>query len=329
MASVILEQLQTFGPDRCRRLSYEEAARYTADLAASHYENFSVVTGLLPRRLHEDFANVYAFCRWADDLGDEVGDPAKSLELLAWWKRELAGCYAGEPRHPVFVALDRTIRRHDVPAKPFEDLIDAFEQDQRVHRYRDWEQVVGYCMRSADPVGRLVLYLCGYRDAERQRLSDFTCTGLQLVNFWQDVRRDILERDRIYVPGDALESAGLSHDRMVEHVRGTRLFTGEEREAMRGVIRGLLERTEPLFGEGRGLWPRVDREVRVPIQLFTMGGEAVARGIRRVSYDTIDRRPIVGKLTKLRLIGRALLGRATAGMLGPGQGGGVVKEDRA
>ena len=309
MPSAILQQLDTYGPDRCEHLSRPEAEAYTRRLAGSHYENFSVVTWLLPRRLRGDFANVYAFCRWADDLGDEAGDPDRSLELLAWWRRELAACYADEPRHPVFIALHPTIRRHGIPPEPFEDLINAFEQDQRIHRYETWEQVIDYCTRSADPVGRLVLHMCGYDDAERQRLSDATCTALQLINFWQDVRRDIAERDRIYIPAEALAEHGLSHDDLVGHVRGDHPFTTEQHERYRRVIRDLVERTRPLFEEGRRLWPLLSRDVRPSIRLFTLGGEAVVRAVERIDYDTIDRRPALSRMTKGRLLGRAVAGR--------------------
>ena len=311
MPSAILQQLDSFGPQRCERLGYAQAAAYTRRLARTQYENFSVVSFLVPRRLREDFANVYAFCRWADDLGDETGDRARSLELLEWWLRELEGCYAGQPRHPVFVALHETIRRHDIPMKPFADLIDAFVQDQRVTRYATWEQVLDYCTRSADPVGRLVLYLAGHRDAHRQRFSDNTCTALQLVNFWQDVRRDLLERDRIYVPADALTTHGLTHGDLVAHVRGGHRLSEEKYEQYRDAMRYLLARTVGLFEEGKLLWPLLEREIRGPVRLFTLGGEAVVRGIRNVNYETLDRRPAVSRVTKLRLLARAVWGKLT------------------
>src|ERR1043165_7487795 len=152
----------------------EEAEAYTRKLALGHYENFSVVSLLLPRELRQDFCNIYAFCRTADDLGDEVHDRAAALEYLRGFGEQTRACYAGEARTAVFVALKRTVVKHDIPMGPFLDLIDAFEQDQRVNRYETFEQLVDYCRRSADPVGRLVLYLCGYRDEERQRLSDKT-----------------------------------------------------------------------------------------------------------------------------------------------------------
>ncbi|HYZ87318.1 MAG TPA: squalene/phytoene synthase family protein, partial [Bryobacteraceae bacterium] len=176
----------------------EQAEAYTRWLANHHYENFHVVSALLPKHLHQDFYNVYAFCRWADDLGDEMDSPTESLELLAWWTEELDRLYdTGEATHPVYVALKGTIKRHDLPKQPFADLIRAFVQDQTVTRYDNWDSLFAYCRYSANPVGRLVLYLCGYRDEPRQALSDYTCTALQLANFWQDVTVD-LEKGRVY-----------------------------------------------------------------------------------------------------------------------------------
>ena len=144
--------------------STAEAERYTRRLATSHYENFNVVSWLLPKRLHQHFYNLYAYCRWADDLGDEIPDTHRALDLLAWWEEELKLCYAGRPSHPVFVALAGTIRAFDIPMAPFADLLTAFRQDQVIQRYATWEEVINYCRYSANPVGRLVLYLCGHRD---------------------------------------------------------------------------------------------------------------------------------------------------------------------
>src|SRR4051812_37744883 len=162
----------------------EESLAYTRWLATSHYENFHVVSFLLPKRLHQDFYNVYSFCRWADDLGDEIGDTGDSLRLLAWWREQLQAMYGGSASHPVFVALADTVERHHLPIEPFDDLIKAFEQDQTITRYRDWDGVLEYCRYSANPVGRLLLMLCGYRDQMRFELSDATCTALQLANHW-------------------------------------------------------------------------------------------------------------------------------------------------
>ncbi|QNN24836.1 squalene synthase HpnC [Planctomycetales bacterium ZRK34] len=311
MASTLLCELDRLGPDAAAAgtsptYSASSAAEYTRRLVNTQYENFSVVSFVAPKRLRQDFANVYAFCRWADDLGDETGDRQQSLDLLAWWQDELEACYAGRTRHPVYVALSKTIEKHDIPMKPFADLIDAFVQDQRVVRYETWEQVLDYCTRSADPVGRLVLYLCGYRDAERQTLSDATCTALQLVNFWQDVRRDIVERDRIYVPAEDLHAERLTHEMLVGHVNGTQPMKLWQHSAYRRVIRTLVDRTAPLFERGRALWPLLADDVRLSIQLFTLGGESIAQAIRQLDYNTLEHRPSLSKAAKLMLMGRVL-----------------------
>src|SRR5277367_4912175 len=188
-----------------------DAREYCARLARTHYENFSVATWFLPRRLRQHFFNVYAYCRISDDLGDEVGDTAASLALLDEWEQELDACYDGTPKHPVFVALRETVREFDIPKHEFSDLLRAFRQDQTVTRFETFDDVLAYCRYSANPVGHLVLYLCGYRDAERQQLSDYTCTALQLANFWQDVSDDYA-KGRIYLPLEDLRRFHVTED---------------------------------------------------------------------------------------------------------------------
>jgi squalene synthase HpnC/squalene synthase HpnD len=282
--------------------SPEEAQKYTRWLATHHYENFNVVSWLLPKNLRQHFYNVYAYCRWADDLGDEVPEAARALELLHWWERELAACYEGKPSHPVFVALRETIIAKDIPKQPFADLLKAFRQDQTVKRYADWNAVVGYCVYSANPVGRLVLYLCGYRDEHRQRLSDATCTALQLANFWQDVERD-LEIGRIYIPLDAAAAQGLTENDIVE-----RCF--DERYVR--LMKDLIARTRALFGEGMALTKMVDTRLSVDLEMFSRGGLAVLEAIEEIGYDTLHQRPAVGKVKQARLLGRALVKRLFA-----------------
>ncbi len=225
--------------------SAEDSLAYTRELSGAHYENFHVVSILLPKRLHQDFFNVYAFCRWADDLGDEFGDPSRSLELLEWWREELDALYEGEARHPVFVALRGTVEAHNLPKEPFDDLIKAFVQDQAINRYRTYVQVLDYCVRSANPVGRLVLHLCGYADDERFRLSDATCTALQLANHWQDVRRDYFERDRIYVPEETLLKHGASHPALELALREGKLTV-----PLQDAFRELVDDAQRRFTQG-------------------------------------------------------------------------------
>src|SRR5690348_360470 len=179
--------------------SLEEARAYCERLARSHYENFSVATWFLPKKLRPHFYSIYAYCRISDDLGDEVGDPQQSLALLDAWEEELNACYSGAPRHPVFVALRETIQQFGIPKHEFSDLLIAFRRDQTITRFPTFADVLDYCKYSANPVGHLVLYVGGYSDAERQQLADYTCTALQLANFWQDVSVDY-SKGRIYLP---------------------------------------------------------------------------------------------------------------------------------
>ena len=284
--------------------SAAEAQRYTRWLATHHYENFNVVSWLLPKRLHQHFYNLYAYCRWSDDLGDEIPDRQRALELLDAWEDELHLCYMAEsgPSHPVLIALRETIRAKDIPQKPFSDLLRAFRQDQRVQRYATWDGVLDYCVYSANPVGRLVLYLCGYRDAERQELSDYTCTALQLANFWQDVSRD-LEKGRIYIPLDALAAHGLTESDIVERRFSPRYVS---------LMEDLIARTRELFAAGMPLVGRVQGPIRVDIEMFSRGGLAILDAIESSGYDTLNDRPALTKWTQLRLLTRALAGRATS-----------------
>ena len=268
------------------------AEQYTRWLATEHYENFHVVTFLLPKRLHQDFYNVYAFCRWADDLGDEIGDTSESLRLLAWWREELQAMYDGRVHHPVFVALEGTARKYDLPLQLFSDLISAFEQDQTVTRYQNWEALFDYCRNSANPVGRLVLRLCGYADAERDRLSDATCTALQLANFWQDVTVDF-QKDRVYLPLDLFSRHGYT----VEDLAARR-FT----PAFQAVMRDAVEVAHKLFLEGLPLVKTVDRRLAFDLELFSRGGIRVLEKIEQQNYNVLDRRPAISKFERLRLL---------------------------
>lgn len=288
-----------------RSWTLEESLAYTQWLATHHYENFQVVSFLLPKRLHQDFYNVYAFCRWADDLGDEIGDTAESLRLLAWWRGELQRMYGAASdkdaaSHPVFVALRATVGRHQLPIDPFDDLIKAFEQDQTVTRYQNFEELFRYCRYSANPVGRLVLGLCGYRDAERQALSDATCTALQLANFWQDVTVD-WAKDRVYLPLDVLAKHGSS----VEAI-GQRKFDNAFRAAMKESV-GVAQE---LFLKGLPLAGMVDRRLAIDLELFSRGGMKVLEKIERQNYDVLSARPAISKVERVGLLLSAITRRA-------------------
>jgi squalene synthase HpnC len=279
--------------------SEAESCAYTKWLATHHYENFHIVSFLLPKRLHQDFYNVYAFCRWADDLGDEIGDREESLSLLGWWRQQLNAMYAGHACHPVFVALQSTISKFDIPSAPFEHLIQAFEQDQRVNRYESWEELFGYCANSANPVGHLVLFLCGYRDEERQRLSDFTCTALQLTNFWQDVVVD-LEKDRIYLPLCLLRK----HNYRIEE-----LFKLKFDARFVDIMTEAVDVADKLFKQGLPLIKAVDRRLAFDLELFSRGGMCVLDKIRRQGYDVLKARPVISKWERVGILSGCLLRR--------------------
>ncbi len=278
------------------RYSLAEAQQYTRWLATHHYENFQVVSLLLPKQLHQEFYNVYAFCRWADDLGDEIGDPQESLKLLGWWRDELHSMYAGEAVHPVFVALKSTVERFQIPQEPFDRLIQAFEQDQTVTRYRDFEDLFGYCVNSANPVGHLVLYLGGYRDPHRQELSDCTCTALQLANFWQDVTVD-LQKNRVYLPLDLLDR----HGYQVEE-----LFARRFDQRFAKVMEEAVNVADQLFRRGLPLIDTVDRRLALDLQLFSRGGMAILKKIREQRYDVLAQRPHISKVERLGILVRCL-----------------------
>lgn len=287
-------------PDRVPSLA--EAQAYCRKLAESHYENFHVATWFLPKRLRPHFHSIYAYCRISDDLGDEVGDVRESLALLDFWDDQLDACYRGEVRHPVFVALTETIRVCDIPKKPFADLLIAFRQDQTVTRYRTMEDLFGYCVNSANPVGHLVLYACGHRDAELFALSDFTCTALQLANFWQDVREDD-RRGRIYLPLADMERFCATEQQIRE-----RRFSIEFRNLMEHEV----SFAHDLFAKGLPLVQRVDKELAIDLELFSRGGQEILRAIQRRGYDVLGGRPAISKPRKAQLLLRALMGKLAA-----------------
>jgi squalene synthase HpnC len=277
----------------------EEARAWCKHLAETHYENFHVATWFLPERLRPHFQAIYAYCRVSDDLGDEVGNTQQSLALLDLWGRELDACYEGHARHPVFVALAETIRACSIPKEPFADLLTAFRQDQTVTRYATMDDVLGYCRYSANPVGRLVLYACGYSDEKRFRLSDATCSALQLANFWQDVKVDFT-KDRIYLPQDDMQRFGVT-DATIQQGIVTPEF--------RALLQYEVDFARNLFLQGLPLIPMVDRDLAVDLDLFSRGGLEILNAIAHQDYDVLRARPKISKRTKLSLALRAVTGK--------------------
>jgi squalene synthase HpnC len=290
-------ELARFGPDsRHLPVGLAQAQAYCRTLTYAHYENFTVASLLLPRRLVKHFHAVYAYCRWADDLADETGGGHRALGLLRWWREQFLDCYAGRASHPVMVALGATVRRFAIPPEPFLDLLYAFEQDQLVKRYQTYEQLLGYCRYSANPVGHLVLYLCECYNDVNAHFADSICTALQLANFWQDVARDY-DIGRVYLPAEERERFGYTSAMLA-----ARQFTPE----FAALLRSLVERTRVLLQQGLPLVERVPAGVQLDIDLFIRGGLATLRKIERQGYNVWHRRPSLAKWEKAVLVGRAV-----------------------
>jgi squalene synthase HpnC len=300
------EELRKYGPTAaCAPKDLAQARLYCARLARSHYENFTVASALLPRRLLRHFHAVYAYCRWADDLADEVGGGSQALQLLRWWRSELLACYGGRPVHPVMIALQDTIRRFSIPSAPFLDLLFAFEQDQIVKRYQTHEQLLGYCRNSANPVGRLVLYLCESFNEANAVLSDHVCTALQLANFWQDVARDFAI-GRVYLPQEDRQRFGYT-EADLQNRRTTPAF--------RDLLRFEVDQTKDLFYRGWPLLDRIDPEIRPDIELFIRGGLGILRKIEKVNFDVWTKRPELAKWEKVALLGGVMWQRLQGSFL--------------
>lgn len=291
---MLAADLELYGPQAPspRRLSSRQSRRYCWRLARRHYENFTAVSWLLPKRLRQHFCNVYAYCRWADDLADETGDPGQSLNLLGWWERELRDCYSGKAAHPVFVALAETVRQFEIPIEPFLDLLVAFRQDQRVTRYETFDQLLDYCRYSANPVGRLVLYLGRCCTPQRVRLADSICTGLQLANFWQDVARD-WDRGRVYLPQADCRRFGYDESHFARR---------ECNQAFRRLLAAQVDQAEGWLRQGLPLVGMMPPELQLQVALFGHGGLAILDAIRRQDYDVWTRRPVVSRMRKLRIL---------------------------
>ena len=272
------------------RVSVDEAFSQCEHLAKTHYENFSVGTRLIPKQLRKHFYSVYAYCRGVDDIGDEA--EGNRHHQLNEWERQLGLCYDGQPTHPHFVALQVTIQQFDIPRDPFLKLIEANRRDQRVLKHPSYEEILEYCEHSANPVGRLVLYIFGHRDPELHALADNTCTALQLANFWQDIARDY-KIGRLYLPADDMQRFGVT-EKMIQQ--------GEATPEFKTLMRFQIDRTRELFTRGYELVHRVDGQARIDLALFTGGGLTVLRAIEKLDYDVLTKRPEVSKFTKFRLL---------------------------
>ena len=333
----VVDELNEFGPAQIGPgvsppMDEASARAWCQALAEGHYENFSVLSALVPTRMRGDFAAVYAFCRWADDLGDEAGSPGEErLQLLAWWRGELQACFDGAPRHPVFVALRPTVVAYKLSIEPFTDLISAFEEDQVKVRYATWDELDAYCRRSADPVGRLVLSVFGLATQERFTLSDRVCTALQLVNHVQDVRRDLLDRDRIYLPAECTAAIPNFESRLRRTAELGYACDQQFLSEYRAAVRPMVDRCWKLLEEGRTLLPTLTDEAHAVIRLFIEGGERLLGNIEAWNLETCIHRPKLSRTERGMLVMRAWwgaraprwmrVGGPARGMVSSGNGG--------
>jgi len=274
------------------------AYRFCQDLADRHYENFPVASRLLPRRLRRHVAVLYAFARIADDFSDEPEYEGVRRERLLDWRRQLAEIGENPPEHPVFLALGSTLKDLDLPKKPFDDLLSAFLQDTEKNRYATFAEVLDYCRRSANPVGRIVLMIHGYRDEELFRYSDAICTALQLANFWQDVSVD-LKKDRIYIPEEDFKTHGYFE---------ADLRMGVYNERFKALMKFELARTRALFEQGKPLPSRLSWPLSLEIRLTWLGGMQIIKKIHKLDFDTLRTRPALAKRDWVPLVARALIG---------------------
>ena len=287
--------MQTYTDPGKRNISVDAAFVICEKLARSHYENFSLGSRLLPADLRKHFYSIYAFCRAVDDLGDEARGDRNSL--LNNWEQQLLDCYGGKPGHPYFIALESTITKFDIPIELFLKLIEANKRDQTINRYPDFESLLDYCKYSANPVGRIVLHLFGHREPELQRLSDHTCTALQLTNFWQDVARDYAI-GRIYIPKSTMKKFGTCE---------AEIATGKASRAFREAIKYEVDRTRDKFEAGMPLIELVSQPAKLDIALFTAGGLAVLEMIERQNFDVLAKRPFLSKWKKAVLFTNAYI----------------------
>ena len=281
-----------------KNISLLEAQRYCRRLARAHYENFTVGSLLLPRGLRQHVYNVYAYARVADDFADELLSDEESLAKLTDWEHKLEACYQGETDHPVFVALADTIQQFQIPITPFRSLLRAFRQDRMVKCYSTFNDLLGYCQNSANPVGHIFFHLFRYRDPALVPYADAICTALQLTNFWQDIPVD-LQKGRIYIPLEDMTSFGYSEAELTQHIYN---------ENFRRLLEFEVERTQELFDRGKGLIPRVGKDIELEIRLFISGGESILQALRKSQYDVFRRRPKLSKLQKMTLLAKNTVG---------------------
>ena len=282
--------------------SLPDAFRYCERLARHHYENFPVGSVLIPKPLRPYVWAIYAFARRADDIADEEFPEAERLPALGAWQGLLEKSQVAPVNHPVFVALRETIRKFQIPIQLLIDLVTAFKWDVEVKRYPAFNDVLYYCRHSANPVGRLVLILFGYRDETLMRLSDKICSALQLANFWQDISVDLL-KNRIYLPLEDLKRFEVPEAELFAKV-----FTPRFRELMRFQV----ERTEAMFREGAPLVEGVKGRLRLELKCTVLGGMGILKKVRELDFNTLAIRPAFTGSNKARILVKSLFGFRSA-----------------
>ncbi|HVO32743.1 MAG TPA: squalene synthase HpnC [Elusimicrobiota bacterium] len=281
-----------------RSWSDPEAFAYCTALTKSHYENFPVGSWLMPAKLQPAVHSLYAFMRTADDFADEnrsAGDETERLRYLSSWRQMLTECERGRAQHPIFIALQRTVAQYQLPVSWLRDLLHAFEMDATVRRYSTNDDLLEYCRYSANPVGRLILTLSGYRDERLYELSDAICTGLQLANHWQDVAVD-LQKDRIYLPQEDMKRFGVADES---------LRTQRADDAYRRLLAFEVSRAREFFRKGQSLPEQVSGRLRWELRLTWHGGVRILDKIQALDFDTLTRRPVVGAWDWIGLAARS------------------------
>ena len=283
--------------------SLEDAQRYCTKIAKAHYENFIISNWFTPTNIKQHIENIYAFCRFGDDLGDDAPfPPEERLLLLNEWENDLNrgfskdnnGKFKGIPRHPIIKAIRHTASTFEIPIEPFLKLIKAFKMDQTKNEYNTWDELREYCVHSADPVGHLFLYVYGHDDEKLREISDYTCTALQLANHWQDISRD-LEQNRIYMPIEDMEKHGYNLE----------MYKNKDvNENWTELMKFQVERAREWFAKGEELWQLVDPMLAVDLQMFTMGGVAILDSIEKLKFNTWKKRPKVSRFKQLWMLRR-------------------------
>ena len=282
-----------------RTWTVPQAFQFCERLTHEHYENFPVASLMVPREKRPYICAIYSFARIADDYADEPGlSTAERIDSLTDWEEQLIDSYRGHVQHPVFVALQETVNRFEMPIELFSDLLAAFRSDVTTHRYETFDEVLGYCENSANPVGRIILLLFNYRSEATMELSDSICTALQLTNFWQDVSVD-LEKDRVYIPLDDIREFGYSEEELLDRSYSP---------AFKDLMCFQVDRTQQMFQEGKPLLSQVGRDLNLELRLTWTGGMKILRKIEKDDYNVLSHRPKLSTFDKASLLISSLIG---------------------